>query len=131
MPTAFGPGENALCVRFDLPGQGCYETNFMGFNRFDDILRLLGKKYPVLSKRIGESRALGRWEKAVGSVIAKHARAIRVENAVLWVEVDHPIWKSELHHRKRQILEILNRDTAKTPAEKPLEDLLLLDPRKP
>jgi len=75
-----------------------------------------------------EAQALSRWELAVGPIIAKHTRAIRVLDAVLWVEVDHPIWKSELHHRKRQILDILNKqESAK--AQPVLEDLLLLDPR--
>jgi len=102
----------------------------MSFGKLSDILRLLGTKYPALSKRMGEAQALGRWEKAVGPVIGKHARAVRVENGVLWVEVDHPIWKSELHHRKRQILEILNREGGATPDEEKLQDLLLLDPRR-
>ena len=75
-----------------------------------------------------EAQALSRWELAVGPHIAKHTRAIRVLDGVLWVEVDHPIWKSELHHRKRQILDILNRgvEGGTQPA---LNDLLLLDPR--
>jgi predicted nucleic acid-binding Zn ribbon protein len=103
----------------------------MGFDRFSDILKMLGQRYPALSKRIIEASRLGRWEKAVGPAIAKHTRAIRVEKGVLWVEVDHPIWKSELHHRKRQILEILNKpEPGSRITDAPLEDILLLDPRK-
>src|ERR1041385_7940196 len=98
----------------------------MSFDRMGDILKLLTRRYPALAKRMSEAGAVGRWEAAVGPVIAKHARAVRGESGVLWVEVDHPIWKSELHHRKRQILDILNRGSG----EAPLEDLLLLDPRK-
>ncbi len=75
-----------------------------------------------------EAQALSRWEIAVGPHIAKYSRAIRVQEGVLWVEVDHPIWKSELHHRKRQILDILNKG-AGTPQQPILLDLLLLDPR--
>jgi predicted nucleic acid-binding Zn ribbon protein len=101
----------------------------MAFGKLNDILRVLSQKYPALSKRLGEAQALGRWEKAVGPVIGKHARAIRVEKGVLWVEVDHPAWKSELHHRKRQILDILNRADG-AGSEAPLEDILLLDPRR-
>jgi predicted nucleic acid-binding Zn ribbon protein len=102
----------------------------MSFGKLTDILRMLGTKYPALTKRIGEAQALGRWEKAVGPVIGKHTRAIRVENGVLWVEVDHPAWKSELHHRKRQILDLLNRQEGSGPNDTKLEDLLLLDPRR-
>jgi predicted nucleic acid-binding Zn ribbon protein len=102
----------------------------MGFNKITDILRQVGERYPSLSKRLKEAHALSRWEIAVGPAIAKHTRAIRVQEATLWVEVDHPIWKSELHHRKRQILEILNRNDS-SPSEKlpEIKDLLLLDPR--
>jgi predicted nucleic acid-binding Zn ribbon protein len=77
-----------------------------------------------------EAGALARWDVAVGPAIAKHTRAIKVQDSVIWVEVDHPIWKSELHHRKRQILAILNNvagpDETK---EVPVSDILFLDPR--
>jgi predicted nucleic acid-binding Zn ribbon protein len=108
----------------------------MGFDLLVDILKLARLRYPVLTQRIEEAEALGRWEKAVGPAIAKHSRAIRVQEGILWVEVDHPIWKSELHHRKRQILDILNGASPATgnkpalPAPKEvLSDLLFLDPR--
>ncbi len=87
----------------------------MAFDRLFDILKLARLQYPLLTKRIEEAEALARWEKAVGPAIAKHSRAIRVQDAILWVEVDHPIWKSELHHRKRQILDILNNVTPGAP----------------
>src|SRR6267154_1845059 len=104
----------------------------MAFDRLFDILKKTRERYPVLTKRIEEAGALSRWEKAVGPAIAKHARAIRVQDAELWIEVDHPIWKSELHHRKRQILDILNGATPGTPQipglpppKEILKDLLL------
>jgi hypothetical protein len=110
----------------------------MAFDRLFDILKKTRTQYPVLTQRIEEAEALSRWEKAVGPAIAKHARAIRVQESVLWVEVDHPIWKSELHHRKRQILDILNGATPANaarpglaPPKQTLVDLLFLDPRRP
>ena len=110
----------------------------MAFDRLFDILKKTRTSYPILTQRIEEAEALARWDKAVGPAIAKHARAIRVHESVLWVEVDHPIWKSELHHRKRQILDILNGaipGTLKKPGlpapQQTLLDLLLLDPRRP
>lgn len=100
----------------------------MAFSPLTEILSLVQKKYPALNKRIREAEALGRWESAVGPMIAKHSRAIRIQDSVLWVEVDHPIWKAELHHRKRQILDLLNgkKPEADSP---PLVDILFLDPR--
>ena len=109
----------------------------MGFNNLMDILKKVRGSYPAFSKRLTEAEALGRWEAAVGPSIAKHTRAIRVQESVLWVEVDHPVWKSELHHRKRQILEILNggRKAVKPggkdlgPAQETLKDLFFMDSR--
>ncbi len=99
-------------------------------DRLTDILNKLRSRYPGFSKRIVEVEALGRWDTAVGPAIAKHTRALKVLDQVLWVEVDHPIWKSELHYRKDQILKILNQGSAQlAPAEKPLKDIFFVDPR--
>lgn len=98
----------------------------MAFDRLLDILKKAQGRYPALSKRIHEANALCRWEQAVGPAISKHTRAIRVQDSVLWVEVDHPIWKSELHYRKRQILVILNQ----VESQPTLKDILFLEPRK-
>jgi hypothetical protein len=92
----------------------------MPLEKLLDIFKKVGMRYPLLTKRMEEAEALGRWEQAVGAAIAKHTRAIRVQDAVLWVEVDHPIWQSELHHRKRQILDILNSPTPDTATKKGL-----------
>jgi predicted nucleic acid-binding Zn ribbon protein len=103
----------------------------MGFNRFSDILKKIQAGNPVLAKRMQEAEALSRWEVAVGPAIAKHSRAIRIQDSVLWIEVDHPVWKTELHYRKRQILDLLNRAEQKpgTKAPELIKDLLLLDSR--
>lgn len=75
-----------------------------------------------------EAQALSRWELAVGPAIAKHARTLRIDQAVLVVEVDHPIWKQELLARKNQILGILNQKLGEdgSPA---VEDIRFVDPR--
>jgi len=95
--------------------------------KLGDILARLQKKYPVLQKRIQESKALDNWQKAVGPGISKHTRTIRVLDRVLWIEVDHPIWKSEIHLRKRQIVDRLNE----TAGEAVIDDLYLVDPQLP
>ena len=101
-----------------------------------DILRKIQNKNPALKQRIREATALERWSEAVGPHIARHTRVNKVHEGVLWVEVYHPIWKSELHHRRRQILERLNQERKEaSPAQPPgseleiIQDLLLLDPR--
>jgi predicted nucleic acid-binding Zn ribbon protein len=83
----------------------------MAFDRLLDILKKVGVQYPALQQRVREAESLARWDIAVGAAIAKHTRPLRVQEKTLWVEVDHPIWQTELHHRKRQILIALNRDS--------------------
>jgi len=96
-----------------------------------EILKKIQNKNPALKQRIREATAMERWPTVVGPHISRHTRAIKVHEGVLWVEVDHPIWKSELHHRRRQILDLLNQDLKnQAPTAPPaIQDLLLLDPR--
>lgn len=98
----------------------------MGFDRLIDILKKVQARYPALSKRIGEAEALSRWETVVGPAIAKHSKAIRVQDEILWVEVDHPIWMSELHHRKRQILDLLNQKKPHAPENGKGQEILFI-----
>ena len=89
---------------------------------------LIRKRNPTLSKRIDEATALDRWSEAVGPQIAKRTRALYVRESQLWVEVDHPAWKNELHFRKKQILEKLN---AKLPNNETLKNLVFVEPTRP
>ncbi len=95
-------------------------------DRFSDILQRLRGKYEAFGRRLDEAEAVERWESAVGPGIAKHTRALRVERSELWVEVDHPVWKSELLFQKAQILVKLN---GKLPEETRVKDIIFLDPR--
>jgi predicted nucleic acid-binding Zn ribbon protein len=97
----------------------------MQLRNITDIIKKVQERYPAFSKRLAEAEALGRWDLAVGPLIAKHTRVLRVQNAVLVVEVDHPIWRSELHYRKQQILDILNGKTPSSLSDlKPLKQTL-------
>lgn len=101
-----------------------------GFQSVAQVLQKLGQTYPGFARRMKEIGALGHWEKAVGPAIAKHSRAIKIENGVLWVEVDHPTWKAELHYRKQQILEKLQALEGDPNGPKSISDILLMEPRK-
>lgn len=99
------------------------------FDKLSDILTLIARRHAPLAKRLGEAQAVSRWEAAVGPQIAKHARAVRVEDGVLWVEVDHAIWKAELQARKNQILAKL-KPPASAKGESPIRDLFWIEPRR-
>jgi hypothetical protein len=100
-----------------------------------EIIKRAQERHPSFSKRLAEAEALGRWRVAVGEVIAKHSKAIRVKEGVLWVEVEHPLWRSELHYRKQQILDILNGKTpcarkGLTPPQSVIQDIIYIEPKR-
>ncbi len=106
----------------------------MHMNSLFEIIRKAQEKHRAFGTRMAEAEALGRWEIAVGEVIARHARAVRVQNSVLCVEVEHPIWRSELHYRKQQILDILNGkvqcpNRRLSPPHEILKDIQYIDPK--
>jgi predicted nucleic acid-binding Zn ribbon protein len=68
-----------------------------------DVLRDLG-----LSKKLSEQRAVVEWSDIVGRRVAEHARALRVDNGRLFVEVDSSVWSQELTLMKRSILRQIN-----------------------
>lgn len=68
-----------------------------------DVLRDLG-----LSKKLSEQRAVVEWNDIVGRKVAEHARALRVDNGRLFVEVDSSVWSQELTLMKRNILRQIN-----------------------
>jgi predicted nucleic acid-binding Zn ribbon protein len=106
----------------------------MALDRLLDIIRKAQQKHPAFSTRLAEAEALGRWQLAVGELISKHAHAVRVQDSILFVEVEHPIWRSELHYRKQQILDILNGkalgpNKSLTPPREILKDIFYIEPR--
>jgi predicted nucleic acid-binding Zn ribbon protein len=106
--------------------RSCASSELVDFRQLKDLLT--SRTLPDLFKRrLQEAEGISRWEIAVGPTIAKYAHAVRVQDGVLHVEVAHPIWRSELHHRRRQILEILNQGTS-SPSEIFL-DLHFVDPK--
>lgn len=78
-----------------------------------DSLRQLFQE--ILSRAPGykehwvERQLCALWAEAVGETIAKHTRAYRFRDALLSVEVDHPIWKAELFRRKHDLIESLRK----------------------
>ncbi len=88
------------------------------------IKKILGTN-PVLKQGIDDARVLEIWPLAVGEQLAKHARAVQVKGKTLLIEVDHPIWKQELHSNKQLALKRLNE---KLVGIHEIEDLFLISP---
>ncbi len=57
-----------------------------------------------LEAKVQNWQVVDKWSEIVGSRIAKHTRAIAVDAENLFVEVDNPIWQSQLFIMKAKIL---------------------------
>ena len=63
------------------------------------VLRDLG-----LQTRFSERRAVEQWAAVAGPELARRTRALRCENGMLVVHVDHGAWMQELHFIEKQLL---------------------------
>jgi hypothetical protein len=66
-----------------------------------------------LEGRLSEYHVFGRWEKAVGATIARHARPEALRAKKLTVIVDSPAWMQQLSLLKPDIIEKVNRGLGK------------------
>jgi hypothetical protein len=62
-----------------------------------------------LESRLKEYRILGQWEKAVGKVIARHARPSSLRGQKMTLVVDSPAWMQQLSLLKPELIEKANR----------------------
>jgi predicted nucleic acid-binding Zn ribbon protein len=61
-----------------------------------------------LTTRLKEYRVVGRWEKIVGKVIARHAQPLSLRGKKLSVAVDSSAWMQQLSLLKPELVEKLN-----------------------
>lgn len=50
-----------------------------------------------------------KWREIVGEEMSEHARPIKVDRGVLWLEVENSSWLQQLQYEKIELLESLNR----------------------
>ena len=67
--------------------------------------------------QIRRMSALEDWAAVVGVPVGRVTRPLRVEKAVLFVEVRSSAWLTELNVMKREILSALNRELGEAPIE--------------
>jgi hypothetical protein len=87
----------------------------MASKKIDKLSVTLGKmlKARGLESRLSEYRVLGQWEKAVGAVIARHARPQSVRGKKLTLVVDSPAWMQQLSLLKPELLEKMSKKLGK------------------
>lgn len=65
-----------------------------------------------LESRFKDIQMVKLWPQIVGNKIAQHARAININEAVLFVVVDNPAWQAQLFLLKNKIIERFNKSGA-------------------
>ena len=63
------------------------------------VLRDLG-----LQARFNERQVVERWATVVGPELARRSRALRCDNGILLVHVDHGAWMQEMHFIEKDLL---------------------------
>ncbi|NDF14429.1 DUF721 domain-containing protein [bacterium] len=72
------------------------------------VLKKIFSQNPELGKGVHEARILELWSKAMGEPISKHARATQIQGSTLFIAVEQPVWRQELHSNKMLALKKLN-----------------------
>ncbi len=49
-----------------------------------------------------------RWQELVGEEVYQHARPLKIEKDVLWMEVENSSWLQQLQYQKLELLDIFN-----------------------
>ncbi len=76
--------------------------------RIGDVFEELSKSVPLFSE-IKVRLIVSEWREIVGDLIARHTKVKKVENGVVYVLCDDPIWVAELSLQRRKIVEKLNK----------------------
>ena len=73
------------------------------FARVGDILPAVLKSVG-LDQKLKEREILTIWPAVVGEEIAARAKAVKINEGVLYVHVDHGAWMQELHFMEKEII---------------------------
>lgn len=60
------------------------------------------------SRRIAEGMAMIEWPHAVGATIGRHTRPVAVRRGVLFVQVQNPVWATQLSFMKTDLIQRIN-----------------------
>ena len=63
-----------------------------------------------LDESIAQSKITSLWDTLMGGLISKHTKTIVLKDRKLFITVDNPALKNELHFSRPKIKEMLNRE---------------------
>jgi predicted nucleic acid-binding Zn ribbon protein len=75
----------------------------MGFSGVRGVVESVLKRYR-LNGDLDAYRVFSVWTELVGDRIAGHTRPVRIDGRALIVEVDDPLWLTQLKYMKQDIL---------------------------
>jgi predicted nucleic acid-binding Zn ribbon protein len=61
-----------------------------------------------LQGKVDEVKLLNAWDKVMGQAIAKYTRNLRIENRVLYVEINSAALRQELSYGRAKMVQLLN-----------------------
>ena len=70
----------------------------------------LWMKESGLQESIQQSKIASLWDELMGGPISKHTKSIVLKDSKLFITVDNPALKNELHFSRTKIKEMLNRE---------------------
>jgi predicted nucleic acid-binding Zn ribbon protein len=76
----------------------------MGFSTVRGVVEKVLKKYR-LTGDLDAYKVFHMWAALVGDRISAHARPVRIDGYTLFVEVDDPLWLTQLKYMKTDILD--------------------------
>jgi predicted nucleic acid-binding Zn ribbon protein len=59
-------------------------------------------------KDLEEVKIFSAWSQIAGEKMAAHTRPTNISNRILYVEVDDPLWLSQLKYMKQEIVDKIN-----------------------
>ena len=71
-------------------------------------------KHLGLEKRLHQSQVFHQWAEIVGSDIARHAQPVSLQNGILRVSIDHPVWHHALLPNKPILLQKIRERIGRT-----------------
>lgn len=66
-----------------------------------------------LKSKFDEANVVGSWERLVGKAVARRTRRVFIRNKVLFIELESPSMKNDLHLHKAKILEMFEKEFGK------------------
>jgi len=76
----------------------------MAFYSLNRVLKKVLKDYNLPAHNIEAYKVFHLWEEIAGEGLANHARPVRIDERILYVEVDDPIWLSQVRYMKLDIM---------------------------